>query len=187
MAIYATSSSFNVQAFLSFTTQPTGVQPNVVFSCVVKVVDTHGTACPNYTGNVTVAIGTNPGTGVYRRFPEREVKIAALLRPLAEIGVPAGWLHRFAREFRQAINGEGKSKTERRLTRALERARSGEGENFLLFTHDRHSMAFEVVSDDTGAPLVNLSRLFSLFDLIRRPTLVAIICLNSVFSKFSTD
>lgn len=62
MSISATSAAFSVQAFLSFTTQPTGGPANTGFSCVVKVVDTHGTACPNYTGNVVLTKASGTGT-----------------------------------------------------------------------------------------------------------------------------
>ena len=61
MAVQVTSSSFSVQAFLAFTTQPTGGQPNTAFSCVVKVRDTHGTTCPNYTGNVIISKASGTG------------------------------------------------------------------------------------------------------------------------------
>lgn len=62
MSISKKSNSFSCEAFLSFTTQPSAAAPNAAFGCVVTVVDTHGVACPNYTGDVVISKASGTGT-----------------------------------------------------------------------------------------------------------------------------
>lgn len=100
-------------------------------------------------GIVRAVEGTDrAGTGVHRRFDSDEVKLIALLAPLARFGVPIGWLRTFAKSFREAFQFGSKKRprsptaaTAAALARAFERAAVGEGENYLVFTHTER--AFE--------------------------------------------
>ena len=65
------------------------------------------------------------GTGVHRRFSEGEVKVAALLTPLANLGLTIGQLEWFAALFRDAVmDGEGnhRDSPEQNALRELRRA-----------------------------------------------------------------
>ena len=104
------------------------------------------------------------GTGVHRRFALDEVKIAALLAPLADWGVPIGWLRHFARSFRTALKGESKRgkaySMAQELELALERAMAGQGNNYLLFAYSKNQLWFEVVMDRQKAARVSLPECF---------------------------
>ncbi len=106
------------------------------------------------------------GTGVHRRFSIEEVRLIALLVPLAKWGVPIGWLRYFASEFRRALAEGGRdrfpaSPTRERLARALSRATEGKGKNYLLFMHQVKSLWFEVITDEEGPSSVDLPRYFA--------------------------
>lgn len=106
------------------------------------------------------------GTGVHRRFSTEEVRLIALLVPLAKWGVPIGWLRYFASEFRRALAEGGRDRARRkttreRLTRALSRATEGKGKNYLLFMHHDKSLWFEVITDEERPPSVDLIQCFA--------------------------
>src|SRR5689334_7794262 len=101
-------------------------------------------------GVIQGAPGTDrAGTGVHRQFDERELQIAALLVPLANMGTPIGVLRRFAEYIRGALwldemekHAPAAAKEWKRrfhatkdFKRGLERARRGEGENWLMFAY----------------------------------------------------
>ena len=106
------------------------------------------------------------GTGVHRRFSIEEVRLIALLVPLAKWGVPIGWLRQFASDFRQAITEGGRDPfsrktTRERLARALSQATEGKGKNYLLFMHKVKYLCFEVITGEEGSSSVNLARCFA--------------------------
>lgn len=59
----ATSAAFDVTADLSFTTQPSETTSGATISpaVVVKALSSDGSTVTTFTGNVTIALGTNPG------------------------------------------------------------------------------------------------------------------------------
>jgi len=106
-------------------------------------------------GIVRAVEGTDrAGTGVHRRFDSDEVKLIALLAPLARFGVPIGWLRAFAKSFREAFQFGSKRRprsptaaTAAALARAFERAAVGEGENYLVFTHTERAFERKAVGE----------------------------------------
>ena len=109
------------------------------------------------------------GTGVHRAFYGWEVRIAALLVPLAKWGVPIGHLKSFAAALRpMAINAKapqpdfrGANDAARKITKVLGRAIDGTGENYLLFTWgDDYQWISVRTDDDTGAACICPSRDF---------------------------
>lgn len=61
--ITATSNPFAIYAEMDFLTEPVATDKNTVMADVeVKITDLAGTTLTSYTGQVTIAIGTNPGT-----------------------------------------------------------------------------------------------------------------------------
>lgn len=119
-------------------------------------------------GIVRAVEGTDrAGTGVHRRFDSDEVKLIALLAPLARFGVPIGWLRTFAKSFREAFQFGSKKRprsptaaTAALLARAFERAAVGEGENYLVFTHTRRVLIFEVFTDEHEPVLIEPARIY---------------------------
>jgi hypothetical protein len=79
------------------------------------------------------------GRGTHRRFPFRELQIAALLRPLSGGGLPIGVLGSFASVFRQAIDAHvsgippvdaGPGAAE--IGATIDRATGGNGKNWVV-------------------------------------------------------
>lgn len=103
------------------------------------------------------------GTGVHRRFDSNEVKLIALLVPLAKWGVPIGWLRHFARSFRDAFKfdqeGTTRSRMEWILARAFERAAAGEGHNYLVFAHSEKVLSFDIITDEHGPAYIDPARI----------------------------
>ena len=106
------------------------------------------------------------GTGVHRQFESREVRIAALLAPLAEMGVPIGVLRSIGNVLRGAYSfvrttGGSKdfSKTMEQLgpeiKEALDRADSGVGSNYLLLAHFQGDLWTHVATDALGPVVIN--------------------------------
>ncbi len=128
------------------------------------------------------------GTGVHRRFSIEEVRLIALLVPLAKWGVPIGWLQYFASEFRRAIAEGGSDrarpkKTRERLAGALSRATEGKGNNYLLFMHLVEYLWFEVITDEEGPSSVDLTRCFA--SSWRTSSMMGVLDLNASFRGLS--
>jgi hypothetical protein len=105
------------------------------------------------------------GTGTHRLFEEMEVQIAALLVPLANLGLPIGILKRFAHIIRQALfsrlPGAVSAMLEEgtpRIGRALSRAVRREGGNWLLFAYTPEWLHIEVATDENGPISIDLDR-----------------------------
>lgn len=60
--ISGTSDRFRIYSDLNFTTLPTVVLQSASFTVVVTVKDSSGSAATGYTGNISLAIDTNPGS-----------------------------------------------------------------------------------------------------------------------------
>src|SRR5260370_1734762 len=72
------------------------------------------------------------GTGVPRRFPLDEGRIAKLLVPIAGLGATKGGLKAFAALLRKHLTlPAGRERTH--LAKTIERAARGQGANYLLF------------------------------------------------------
>jgi hypothetical protein len=106
------------------------------------------------------------GTGVHRQFPTAEVQIAALLVPLANMGVPIGILKQFAARVRPAITVVPWISTEayeqstldkvtKGLGIAFKRATDGTGQNFLCFSYYADRGWLGAVSDMNGRVCIN--------------------------------
>lgn len=93
---------------------------------------------------------TRRGTGVHRRFAEGEVKVAALLTPLANLGLTIGQLEWFAALFRDAVmddDGNDRDSPEQNALRKLTRADLDRTEGHRPASRElnrRLSSAFEV-------------------------------------------
>jgi hypothetical protein len=111
----------------------------------------------------------HPGRGTPRRFSRIELQIAALLWPLASAGgQQIGYLQRFSFMFRRALTGEGPPRERvvggtvdnSAIRRAVDRAARGEGENFVVVCAATDGRAkVEVVTDEAGPPLLDLTKL----------------------------
>ena len=128
------------------------------------------------------------GTGVHRRFSIEEVRLIALLVPLAKWGVPIGWLQYFASEFRRAIAEGGSDRARPKMTRerlagALSRATEGKGNNYLLFMHLVEYLWFEVITDEEGPSSVDLTRCFA--SSWRTSSMMGVLDLNASFRGLS--
>lgn len=127
------------------------------------------------------------GTGVHRRFSENEVKIVALLVPLAELGLTIGWLGEFASRFRKAMGrktkGQPESATTGEMRGALKRAARGEGSNFLLFGHEPKALWFDVLSGDEGSAPLDLVLAFHNRVFTGGSTFMGIIDLNATLKR----
>ncbi len=134
-------------------------------------------------GAIRLVEGTDrAGTGVHKRFSVGEVRIIALLMPLAKWGVPIGWLRYFASEFRKALAKStairgSRYTTKERLARALRRAIAGEGKNYLLFMHQEKALWFEVITDEESPARVNLSKCFE--GLLSTYSMMGVLDLNA--------
>jgi hypothetical protein len=106
------------------------------------------------------------GTGVHRQFPTAEVQIAALIVPLANMGVPIGILKQFAAAVRPTITVAPWVSTEtyekstldnvtKGLGIAFKRATDGAGQNFLLFSYHADNAWIGAVSDLNGRVCIN--------------------------------
>ncbi len=106
-------------------------------------------------GIIRAVEGTDrAGTGVHRRFDSNEVKLIALLVPLAKWGVPIGWLRHFAKSFREAFQfeeeGAKRVPMSAEIARAFERAAAGDGQNYLVFAHSEKALSFDIITDEHG-------------------------------------
>lgn len=122
------------------------------------------------------------GSGVHRRFDPEEVRLIALLVPLANWGVPIGWLLRFGREFRKVL-GPGSEEVKkqpgrRKVARALERAIAAEGHNYLVFTHAEKILSFDVVTDEHRPVAIDLPRLEKEWSFMHETSMLGILNLN---------
>jgi hypothetical protein len=105
------------------------------------------------------------GTGVHRLLPEPEVRVAAILTPLADLGIPIGTLREFANQIRFAlhvglagIRPGGNNPLEKQASEigiALRRAINGEGENYLLFAYSAEDLWLNVSTDKDGPACIN--------------------------------
>ena len=142
-------------------------------------------------GIVRAVEGTDrAGTGVHRRFDTDEVKLIALLAPLARFGVPIGWLRAFAKSFREAFQFGAKRRARSptaemaALARAFERAAVGEGENYLVFTHSRRVLIFEVITDEHKPALIEPARVYEPeFAGQDKKAVIGILNLNAILSE----
>lgn len=108
------------------------------------------------------------GRGVHRLYQVWEVRIAALLVPLAKMGVPIGHLKSFAALLRpMVLNAKailpavlGVSDDQHEITKALARAIDGEGENFLCFAWGEGFQWVSVKMDGPGPACICPSRDF---------------------------
>jgi hypothetical protein len=139
-------------------------------------------------GIVMAVEGTDrAGTGIHRRFEISEVRLIALLVPLAAMGVPIGWLRYFARSFREAFQYDSlkrsrsmnaKERNRIIMARAFERAADGDGHNYLLFTHGKNSLWFDVVTDEESPASVSLPLCFDAPQLAGPSSFVGVLDLN---------
>jgi DNA-binding transcriptional MerR regulator len=115
------------------------------------------------------------GTGVHRLYHEWEVLIAALLVPLANIGVPIGHLKQFAALMRPMVQNakavqpdrRGITDDSRKIMNAIARATNGEGENYLCFAWGPDYQWISVKTDEDSPICINLPADFPI-DLKRR-------------------
>ena len=122
------------------------------------------------------------GTGVHRRFPEAEVRIAALLVPLANMGTPIGILRRFAQEIRLAFHYGftriiPKHPLEQRISaigRGLVRASEGSGENYMSFAFSTDKIWIDVKTDEDGPVCINPRADFAQSDIPREALFVVL-------------
>ncbi len=103
------------------------------------------------------------GTGVHRRFDSNEVKLIALLVPLAKWGVPIGWLRHFTKSFREAFQfdkgGAKRGPMSAKFARAFERAAAGDGQNYLVFAHSEKVLSFDIITDEHGPAYIDPARI----------------------------
>lgn len=125
------------------------------------------------------------GTGVHRRFDLNEVKLIALLVPLAKWGVPIGWLRAFARSFREAFQSDQEKQKRSIVTgnfsRAFERAVAGEGRNYLVFGHSEKVLSFDVMTDEHGPAYIDPARCADEWLIQDRKIVIGILDLNASF------
>lgn len=111
------------------------------------------------------------GSGTHRMFDEQELQIAALLVPLARMGVPIGVLRAFSQVFRNALllgkvqelspNHPLARDTSLSMTRlVLDRAARGDGQNYLLFAFSREKLWIDVTTDAVGPVSIDPQRTF---------------------------
>src|SRR6266478_771270 len=81
------------------------------------------------------------GTGVHRRFTLLEVRICAMLVPLARLGATKAVLRHFSEILRRHLTYD-REKSHFRKT--LERAARNEGRNYLLFDYHGNHFGFHV-------------------------------------------
>lgn len=110
------------------------------------------------------------GTGVHRLFDEAEVQIAALLVPLANLGIPIGHLKVFSGLIRPSIVAASRLDLSRsvdealyhkdlvELMRALSRGIRGMGENFLLVAQTPCDLWIKAKTDNDGQVCIDPSR-----------------------------
>ena len=99
------------------------------------------------------------GTGTHRLFPKEEVIIAALLIPLASLGVQKRWLHLFADVVRSALKDRPRLPTDEESKQTIERALKGTGHNFLVFGFTKDAMSYEFMTTKTPDVSVNMNPL----------------------------
>lgn len=112
-----------------------------------------------------VADTDRAGTGVHRLYEKTEVQIAALLVPIANLGIPIGELRKFANYLRpyletlsqidpslwqEAKENGGFKHPHTRLWHALWRSNLGIGENYLLLMHGAENVVAEAYTDEFG-------------------------------------
>ena len=96
------------------------------------------------------------GSGTHRRFRHREAEIAAIVAPLSRMGVSIGHLKRVANEIRKMRLWARRS-GDSTSVEVLERARRGEGENYLMFSEiSGRPPKLEFCSGDEGTVSVRL-------------------------------
>ena len=141
-------------------------------------------------GIILAVEGTDrAGTGVHRRFDSDEVKLIALLVPLARWGVPIGWLRHFAKSFREAFrfgsSGRKRLPTEAKLARAFERAAVGEGHNYLVFAHTQKTLMFDVITDEHKPVLFNPARFAEEIAFFDKTAVIGILDLSAILSELT--
>jgi len=123
------------------------------------------------------------GTGVHRRFDSNEVKLIALLVPLAKWGVPIGWLRHFAKSFREAFQfEEGGAKRvpmSAEIARAFERAAAGDGKNYLVFAHSEKVLSFDIITDEHGPAYIDPARIEDEWMFLEGNIVIGILNLNA--------
>jgi DNA-binding transcriptional MerR regulator len=124
------------------------------------------------------------GTGVHRLFERQEVQIAALLVPLAEMGMPIGELRSFGNCFRAAFHyipiGAGGPSELRDLMesrgpeikRAFDRAASGIGRNYILLAHGDLHLWVHTATDETGSVSIDPAEDFAGFNLPKNAAII---------------
>jgi hypothetical protein len=128
------------------------------------------------------------GTGIHRSYRECEVQIAAMLVPLANMGVPIGVLRQIAGMIRPYVMvapyfepGEqfdtftGKLQPGSRiLARAIKRAVDGAGENFLCLAYANEYLWVDIKTDEQGPACINPRRDFPDVPVRARPVVVVL-------------
>jgi hypothetical protein len=89
------------------------------------------------------------GTGVHRRFPESELRIAAVLGALADLGLPIGFLRSLANALRISVRISSLGNDERKA--AFARACEGLGRNYMLIAKvGRNQIQVSFATDAQG-------------------------------------
>ncbi len=141
-------------------------------------------------GIILAVEGTDrAGTGVHRRFNSDEVKLIALLVPLARWGVSIGLLRAFARSFREAFrfgsSGRKRFPTEAKLARAFERVAAGEGNNYLVFSHTQKTLMFDVITDEHKPALIDPACIAEEWAFFDRAAVIGILDLSAILAKIT--
>src|SRR5580658_5439752 len=98
------------------------------------------------------------GRGIHRMYYPWELRIAAILTPLARMGVPIGHLKSFAALIRPlVINAKapqpswlGMADDQRTIAKVLGRAIDGVGENYLCYAWGEDFQLITVKTDEAG-------------------------------------
>lgn len=141
-------------------------------------------------GIILAVEGTDrAGTGVHRRFGSDEVKLIALIVPLARWGMSIGLLRAFARSFREAFrfgsSGRKRFDTEAKLARAFERVAAREGHNYLVFAHTQKTLLFDVITDEHKPALFDPARFAEEFVFFDKTAIIGILDLSAILSEIT--
>jgi DNA-binding transcriptional MerR regulator len=142
----------------------------------------------------STAVTDRAGTGNHRQFQADEVRIVALLVPLAEMGTPIGVLRTFSNVLRWAafhrvaghLSGlptglAAPVEQVADISKAMSRAEKGEGQNYLLIAHEPDGLWIDAVTDEVGAVAIDPARNFRELHG-RRRTAIIILDLTSQLS-----
>ena len=93
------------------------------------------------------------GSGTHRRFTQKELEIAAVLAPLAGMGIPIGSLARVATVIRKLpLWSKRENENAKNMLEIMERARQGEGRNFLVCSGVKTARPLiDFVSEEDGS------------------------------------